>query len=575
MFQFILTDEFVENTNNLKHPALSLVELLVSHDGAVHVELASFLTHRERRHIVELCHAIAYSAVREWFFASSTLVLPSSMEAAVRLLYALTPTLGAFVTSVRFLDPRFQELAILAAPSLPNLKAVLIGEPELGDILYYPSTTLSTRWPKSVTTLNLKHADNIDEVSTALTICSHFKHLKLRSFDSMEATLMMQQLQELVSLSIGLHSTRESRDLNLACFRSCSSLLALHVSGDYSGAGVVLDLSPLGVLRRLEKLRISGERRCTGLLPVLESSGASLQSLKLETHQHISRAESSALSTLGSLKRLELPRLKDPDLTAIAKLTKLEVLVLTMTSGMDWSPLAKLVRLKELDQKAVWNRDDVAQFAVLAKLPRLQILTRPVAVSGTPPLMHIRKLTVCAEYADLLPDLTKWGQLDDICWSNQASSDLLQGFPRTLRRLSMDLHVDMDCSVLAEFTQLRSLRLESIVESVHTFSFLSGLVLLENLNLQESPISDLTVLGAMTRLTNLNLYGTQVTDVSPLAGLMQLEWIDLGETSVSDVGPLNGLRNLRRLYLPEYEEMQGAQGLRARGIAVELTSRPE
>ncbi|RLN58007.1 hypothetical protein BBJ28_00021576 [Nothophytophthora sp. Chile5] len=549
----------------------SLVELLASRDGAVHVELASFLTHRERRHLAELCRATAYSAVRERFFASSTLLLPASMQAAVRLLYALTPTLGTFVTSVTFLDPRFQELVLLAASSLPNLKAVSIGEPGLGDMLCYPSTTLSTRWPKSVTTLNLKLADNIDEISTALTTCSHFRHLKLRGFDSMEAALMMQQLQELVSLSIGLHSTRESRDLNLACFRSCSSLLALHISDDDGGVNDVLDLSPLGVLRGLEKLRISGARRCTGLLPVLESSGASLQSLKLETLRHISRAESTALSTLGNLKRLELPRLKNPDLTAIAKLTKLEVLVLSMTAGMDWSPLAKLVRLQELDQKAVWNRDDVAQFAVLAKLPRLQILTRPVAVSGTPPLMHVRKLTVCAEYANLLPDLTKWEQLDDIRWSYQASSDLLQGFPRTLRRLSMDLHVDMDYSLLAEFTQLRSLRLDSIVESDQTFSFLSGLVLLENLNLQESSISDLTVLGAMTRLTNLNLYGTQVTDVSPLAGLMQLECIELGETHVTDVGPLNGLRNLRRLYLPDNEEMQGAQGLRARGIAVEPT----
>ena len=71
-----------------------------------------------------------------------------------------------------------------------------------------------------------------------------------------------------------------------------------------------------------------------------------------------------------------------------------------------------------------------------------------------------------------------------------------------------------------------------------------------NLDLRNTPVSDVAPLAALTGLQNLDLRNTPVSDVAPLAALTVLQVLDLRNTQVSDVAPLAALTGLQHLGLP-------------------------
>ena len=84
-----------------------------------------------------------------------------------------------------------------------------------------------------------------------------------------------------------------------------------------------------------------------------------------------------------------------------------------------------------------------------------------------------------------------------------------------------------------------------------TGAFLTGkdLVLLENLEISEGEITNLSGLEYATQLTKLKLGGNKVTSVFPLAKLTNLTNLDLSSNRISGVSKLAKLKNLTNLNL--------------------------
>jgi len=72
-------------------------------------------------------------------------------------------------------------------------------------------------------------------------------------------------------------------------------------------------------------------------------------------------------------------------------------------------------------------------------------------------------------------------------------------------------------------------------------SLLSRFPSMEELDIAQNPIEDITALGSLVNLRGLNLRESRVTDISPLANLTALEELNLRENEITDLSALSGL----------------------------------
>jgi Leucine Rich repeats (2 copies) len=106
-----------------------------------------------------------------------------------------------------------------------------------------------------------------------------------------------------------------------------------------------------------------------------------------------------------------------------------------------------------------------------------------------------------------------------------------------------------DLSPLRTLTVLRSLDLASTaISDLHD---LQTLVALESLDLSHTQISDVSPLTTLTTLLSLDLSRTQVADLSPLQTLTALRNLNLSGTQVADLSALRALTALQSLHLFE------------------------
>jgi internalin A len=119
---------------------------------------------------------------------------------------------------------------------------------------------------------------------------------------------------------------------------------------------------------------------------------------------------------------------------------------------------------------------------------------------------------------------------------------------------------------LSGLTVLQSLDLSST--GVTDLSALSGLQGLQSLDLSGTGVTDLSPLSGLQGLQSLDLSGTGVTDLSALSGLQGLQSLNLWGTGVTDLSPLSGLQGLQSLYLSgtgvtNLSPLSGLQGLQS------------
>ncbi|MEE2744576.1 MAG: trypsin-like peptidase domain-containing protein [Bdellovibrionota bacterium] len=91
------------------------------------------------------------------------------------------------------------------------------------------------------------------------------------------------------------------------------------------------------------------------------------------------------------------------------------------------------------------------------------------------------------------------------------------------------------------FKNLRSLRLEKSLEINKSFSSLKKLEELEIIN---SDLEDISFLEEMENIKNLTLKKNKIKDVSSLGLLTSLKFLDISFNSIADLSPLNSLEKL-------------------------------
>ncbi len=116
-----------------------------------------------------------------------------------------------------------------------------------------------------------------------------------------------------------------------------------------------------------------------------------------------------------------------------------------------------------------------------------------------------------------------------------------------LREINLNNTKVSNVSLISEFPELKTLYLNSIPAT--DLSALARLHQLETLTLRNVPINDLTFLSQMTSLKAVFLAGTQVNDLSPLAKCRKLMELNIDDTAIVDLEPLATLSKLRNLSL--------------------------
>jgi Leucine Rich repeats (2 copies) len=108
--------------------------------------------------------------------------------------------------------------------------------------------------------------------------------------------------------------------------------------------------------------------------------------------------------------------------------------------------------------------------------------------------------------------------------------------------LSIGENVALTCALVSEVTSL--IATEAGIESLNGIQSLTGL---EDVDLWDNAISDVSQLVGLTSLTRLRLGKNAVTDVGALSGLTSLTVLQIRENEIADISALVGLTQLINL----------------------------
>ena len=369
------------------------------------------------------------------------------------------------------------------------------------------------------------------------------------------------------------------------------------------GAGVIRDLSGLEYATNLQELTITYRIVKRSLTPLSGLAHLSRLILRGEV------TELDVLSTLPSLRVLNLSSGTLTDVTLIGELTDLEQLTLSYNDIMDVSPLANLENLTYLylqgNSSNIQNRNvsnTLSDISPLASLENLETLSLQWnAISDITPLaglVELSDLTLADNKISDVSALENLVKLSTLDFRSNSVTDVspLLGllklrrlyvennpitnagalYPLTQKRprTGIDIDVPIPAVEVPDETLAASLRTEleladdaditvpDMLDITSLYYFpginitdLTGLEYATNLTsltLPGSPsasLTDLSPLQELTSLTRLELSGhSQLTDLEPLQGLVNLETLILqDDVNISDITPLAGLVNLTEL----------------------------
>ena len=77
---------------------------------------------------------------------------------------------------------------------------------------------------------------------------------------------------------------------------------------------------------------------------------------------------------------------------------------------------------------------------------------------------------------------------------------------------------------------------------------------IRRLHLLDKEISDLKAMPIFqyaSNLEDLNLYDNRISDLTPISKLSKLSWLNLGRNQIKDLSPLKSLLRLKKLYIYE------------------------
>lgn len=540
---------------------------LLAHDAAAR-ELARFLQRHEQLQLLALSRESVHSALRRHFFAQMGWKLPPVRWLARQVLRRFT--MRSVVTYIVVSDASWQQHLLVTFPALVHIK-----------VLQHSAVTAVDLVPRLLPP-TLKHLDLSEFGSAdmaAIVGLTQLEKLELPLDDPVLNIQMLTRLPSLRMLALGSDDGGAGNDLSVV--EGIPNLTELDLR--YKK----VDMSPLTTLRNLKRLVITGcvVRDIKPLLAVaatlteLDASDVRVKRARVSSddiNAFIALLTSTAKLNLFDSKLVprslapftELMKLRElhlsnsyafDDFSPLAALTELESLRIHGTLDADWSPIRNLINLKRLNQEAACVNSSGEMARVLEKLPKLEELIYPVAISHKCKLPQVRLLAIRAGLReDVVPDLNadclpKLRSLRLVGCVDVSRIDFSKfGALRVLNMAqlvaSRNAMTAADCCSIAHLTQLEEL---SISVQVQDYSFLTELVNLEELQLMSQSIDDLSVLSRMERLRHLNLYDTLVDDISPLADLHSLCELTLDRTKVTDVSSLCELPLLSSVVLPD------------------------
>ena len=406
---------------------------------------------------------------------------------------------------------------------LPNLTALTTGSSTLTDLTALSSLT------------NLEELTILNSPLTSLAGVDALPNLKSLNLTNTDLTdlSVLPALKGLTSLTLVDNDGLTS----VASLAQMSQLTSLSLTGQ-----AITDLSPIAGLTGLRELSVNdtGVRNTaflanlTGLTSLTFTSNdeveqvpelgglTSLTQLVVESDEAFeSQADMAALTNLTSLELLSTK-----DLSYLLPLSNLEELTLYFTrSEADLSALAGLTRLRRLDL-----RGETSFYAIydtsLVGLSSLQGL----------PLEEL-DLGGHTVYGPLDPVLTiSTLQVLDLSEADAEGTNfsLLSGL-KELRRLDLSGFRDMVDTPPGPGDLYWSYEAGPASAFVEP---LAGLTWLEELDLSNCGVTDITPLSGLTSLTWLNLSDNSISDLTPLSGLTGLTYLNLSGNPIPDYGPV-------------------------------------
>lgn len=412
---------------------------------------------------------------------------------------------------------------------LPQLTALATASGELTDLT--PLSSLTSLEELTILNCPLRSLEGVDAL-TAL------KSLSLTGTDLTDLSVLA-ALKGLTHLTLA-----DNDDLNsVASLAQMSQLTSLRLSGE-----AITDLSPIAGLASLKELSVTN----TGVRSTAFLSGLrQLEELTFTSNDEVENVPE--LGELTGLTRLVLDSDENfesqADMAALTHLTSLELL-----STKELSYLLPLANLEDLTLYFTRSETDLSALSGLTHLRRLDLRgeesfyanysTSLIGLSGLQGL-PLEELDLGGH--------TVYGPLDPIF-----SISTLQ-----ILDLSEVSAEGTDFSRLSVLTQLRRLDLSGFRDMVDTPPGPGELYW----SYEAGPASTFVMpLASLTGLQELDLSDCGVEDLSPLSGLTGLTWLDLSNNSISDLSPLSGLTGLSYLNLsenpiPDYSPVEDRDGL--------------
>lgn len=328
---------------------------------------------------------------------------------------------------------------------------------------------------------------------------------------------------------------------NLEPLGKMSALKEVNISGT-----PVSDLMPLRNLNNLEKLDLSNTlvtsleplRYCTHLQE-LKLKGTEIDDLSvLPAFTMLNTLDISGtqvtqldrLSDLTGMKELRLSHTAIKDLTPISNMRLMELLNISVTGVVTLDALKEMTALKIL----LGDSTAVKSLVPLNNITTLQRVYFDNAKITQSEALNFLKKHPGASLVYKSAELIRWWSGINTEWQNLFNFYLPLSTPPT----SEQLH---------KLVLLDSINITGRM-SVTSLEPLRQLILLRNLQCQNTGVTSLDPLADLTELKVVNVSGTKVSNLAPLKGLLQLESLNIDNDPVVDLDPLYGLAQLQIVY---------------------------
>ncbi len=118
-------------------------------------------------------------------------------------------------------------------------------------------------------------------------------------------------------------------------------------------------------------------------------------------------------------------------------------------------------------------------------------------------------------------------------------------------------------SVLSSLTNIKSLKLSGCNVSNENLDVIGGMTWLENLDLSDNKISDISALASLTKLKTLNLANNNIKNIDAIGTLTKITVLNISNNRISSVSSLKKLSGLENLNLSDnpVSELDGISSL--------------